>query len=76
MTGVVDPHVVVVGGSISGLGTAIALDNRGVSVELHESDSVDFGRLADVDEAAPSDPRRGTPQAAHDHAFNARSHHL
>lgn len=73
---VTHPHVVVAGGSIAGLGTAIALDNRGVSVELHEADDVELGPLHAVTEEDKRTPRRATPQAAHSHAFIARSYHL
>lgn len=67
------PHVVVVGGSVAGLGTAIALDNRGVSVEIHEADDVTLAPLGEVTEEERQSPRRVTPQAAHSHAFIARS---
>lgn len=67
------PRVQVVGGSVAGLGMALALERRGVSVEVHEADPAP---PLDLAEAARCAPRPSTPQAAHSHAFVARAHAL
>ena len=58
--------MVVVGASISGLVTALALDRRGIDVMLVDADP-------DLDAEGP---RRATPQAGHSHAFLARCRQL
>jgi flavin-dependent dehydrogenase len=76
--------VVVVGASITGLTTAIALARRGIGVQLIDADrslgraAADGGRTgADpLGELARRAPRRATPQAGHSHAFLARYRQL
>jgi flavin-dependent dehydrogenase len=75
--------VVVVGASIAGLTTAIALARRGIGVRLVEADpDADATRSgagpgADpLGELARRAPRRPTPQAGHSHAFLARYRQL
>jgi 2-polyprenyl-6-methoxyphenol hydroxylase-like FAD-dependent oxidoreductase len=73
LVGVTGARVIVVGGSIAGLATALALARHGVDVEILERD-------------LPVDPvvdgpmhgwwRRGTPQARHSHACLARARQL
>jgi len=66
--------VVVVGGSIAGLATALAVARSGRSVAVLEGDA----------EPLPGSPaaafehwdRRGSPQTRHSHAFLARLHNL
>jgi 2-polyprenyl-6-methoxyphenol hydroxylase-like FAD-dependent oxidoreductase len=82
-------HALVVGGSIAGLATALALSRRGIEVRLVESDETAApglfdrgngqGRRAGNDpltEDARRSPRRATPQASHSHAFLARCREL
>lgn len=77
-----DADVVVVGASIAGLMTAIALAARGVDVLLVEADpAVGAGCTTEVaadplDEHARRTPRRATPQAGHSHTFLARCRSL
>ena len=64
--------VVVVGASISGLVTSLALARRGITVHLADADpAVGVGVPAGAGE-----PRRATPQAGHSHAFLARFREL
>ena len=62
-------HVIVVGGGVSGLGTALALARAGHHVEVVERDHTPMPNTAD--EAFDWD-RRGAPQVRHSHAFLAR----
>ena len=62
-------HVIVVGGGVSGLGTALALARRGHEVTVIERDHTPMPTSAD--EAFAWD-RRGAPQVRHSHAFLAR----
>jgi glycine/D-amino acid oxidase-like deaminating enzyme len=62
-------RVVVVGGGVSGLGSALTLARQGHSVEVIERD--DTPMPASADEAFEWD-RRGAPQVRHSHAFLAR----
>lgn len=62
-------RVVVVGGGVSGLGSALTLARQGHSVEVIERD--DTPMPASADEAFAWD-RRGAPQVRHSHAFLAR----
>lgn len=62
-------RVVVVGGGVAGLGTALALARRGHDVTVVERD--DTPMPASADEAFDWD-RRGAPQVRHSHAFLAR----
>ena len=61
--------VLVVGGGVSGLGSALALARRGHSVTVVERDDTPMPSTAD--EAFEWD-RRGAPQVRHSHAFLAR----
>src|SRR4051812_49150679 len=66
-------RVTVVGGGVSGLGTALALARRGHQVEVVERDHTPMPTSAD--EAFDWD-RRGAPQVRHSHAFLARLRNL
>ncbi len=67
-------HVVVIGGSISGLGVALALSTRGHRVTVLEADAT---ALPDSHtEAFEHWDRRGSPQARHSHALLARLRNL
>lgn len=63
------PRVVVVGGSLAGLSTALFLAGRGIPTTVLERDPTPTPPAA----GAGAWRRRGTPQAAHSHAFLARS---
>jgi 2-polyprenyl-6-methoxyphenol hydroxylase-like FAD-dependent oxidoreductase len=63
-------HVVVIGGSVAGLGVALALSGRGHRVTILEADATP--RLATHGEAFASWKRRGAPQTRHSHALLAR----
>ena len=65
--------VTVIGGGVSGLGTALALARRGHEVTVVERDHTPMPTSAD--EAFDWD-RRGAPQVRHSHAFLARLHRL
>lgn len=65
--------VVVVGGGIGGLATALALGRDGHTVTVLERDSLPVP--ATPDEAFAAD-RRGAPQVRHSHAFLARLRNL
>ncbi|MGB8857657.1 MAG: FAD-dependent oxidoreductase [Ilumatobacteraceae bacterium] len=62
-------HVLVVGGGVSGLGSALVLARQGHAVTVVERD--DTPMPASADEAFEWD-RRGAPQVRHSHAFLAR----
>ncbi len=63
-------HIVVVGGGMAGLGTALACARDGHRVTILERDATPMPESAD---AAFSWERRGAPQVRHSHAFLARS---
>ncbi len=63
-------QVVVVGGSVTGLGTALALTQDGHRVTVVEADSTPL--LSSPAEAFEHWERRGSPQVRHSHAFLAR----
>jgi len=62
-------RVAVVGGGVSGLGSALALARQGHDVEVFERDDTPMPATAD---AAFDWDRRGAPQVRHSHAFLAR----
>lgn len=62
-------HVVVVGGGVSGLGSALVLARHGHTVTVVERDDTPMPDSAD---AAFAWDRRGAPQVRHSHAFLAR----
>lgn len=64
------PRVAVVGGSVAGLATALFLAHRGVPSVVLEQDATP---VPDAPTGAGAWHRRSTPQAAHSHAFLARS---
>ena len=65
-------HVVIVGGSVAGLSTALALSDRGHRVTLVEQEVLP--ECSDPVEAFERWDRRGAPQSRHSHAFLARLH--
>jgi 2-polyprenyl-6-methoxyphenol hydroxylase-like FAD-dependent oxidoreductase len=62
-------HVVVIGGGVGGLGTALALNREGHHVTVLERDPLPA--TADAEEAFDA-PRRGAPQVHQTHGFLAR----
>ena len=66
-------QVVVVGGGVSGLGSALVLARQGHAVTVVERDDTPMPQSAD--DAFEWD-RRGAPQVRHSHAFLARLVHL
>ena len=62
-------HVVVVGGGVSGLGSALVLAGQGHEVTVVEQDDTPMPTSADE---AFEWNRRGAPQVRHSHAFLAR----
>ncbi|HUP87592.1 MAG TPA: tryptophan 7-halogenase [Acidimicrobiales bacterium] len=66
--------VLVVGGGVAGLGSALALSDAGFDVTIIERDEVTLP--ATPDEAFDGWPRRGAPQVRHSHAFLARLRNL
>jgi len=66
-------RVAVVGGGVSGLGSAVALARQGHDVEVFERDDTPMPTSA---EAAFEWDRRGAPQVRHSHAFLARLRNL
>ena len=62
-------QIVVVGGGVSGLGSAVALGRKGHSVTVLERDSTPMPESPDL---AFEWDRRGAPQVRHSHAFLAR----
>lgn len=67
-------HVVVIGGSIAGLGVALALSGRGHRVTILEADATPLP--PSHDEAFAHWKRRGAPQTRHSHALLARLRNL
>jgi 2-polyprenyl-6-methoxyphenol hydroxylase-like FAD-dependent oxidoreductase len=67
-------QVIVVGGSVAGLGAALALSRRGHDVTLVERDETPLP--SSPDEAWFAWDRRGAPQTRHSHAFLARLRNL
>ncbi len=67
-------HVVVIGGSVTGLGVALALSESGHRVTVLERDATPLPESPL--EAFESWNRRGSPQTRHSHAFLARLHNL
>lgn len=65
-------HVVVVGGSVAGLGAALVLSSEGHRVTVLEKDATPLP--GSPLEAFESWDRRGSPQTRHSHAFLARLH--
>jgi 2-polyprenyl-6-methoxyphenol hydroxylase-like FAD-dependent oxidoreductase len=63
-------HVIVVGGSVAGLGAALALSNDGQRVTVLERDATPMP--ASHLEAFEKWDRRGSPQVRHSHAFLGR----
>lgn len=63
------PRIVVVGGSVAGLATALFLARRGIPATVLEKDATPTPAASGAGEWR----RRATPQAAHSHAFLARS---
>jgi 2-polyprenyl-6-methoxyphenol hydroxylase-like FAD-dependent oxidoreductase len=67
-------HVVVIGGSIAGLATSLALARRGHRVTVFEKDAAPLP--ATPEEAFRTWHRRGSPQVLQSHAFLGRMHNL
>jgi 2-polyprenyl-6-methoxyphenol hydroxylase-like FAD-dependent oxidoreductase len=67
-------HVVVIGGSVAGLGVALALSGRGQRVTLLEADATPLPESHQ--HAFERWERRGSPQARHSHALLARLRNL
>lgn len=67
-------HVIVIGGSVAGLGVALALSGRGHRVTVLEADATPMP--ADHREAFAAWRRKGSPQTRHSHALLARLHNL
>jgi 2-polyprenyl-6-methoxyphenol hydroxylase-like FAD-dependent oxidoreductase len=67
-------HVVVIGGSVAGLGVALALSGRGHRVTILEADATPLP--ATHGEAFERWERRGSPQTRHSHALLARLRNL
>jgi len=67
-------HVVVIGGSVAGLGVALALSGRGHRVTVLEADATPLP--ASHLEAFEHWERRGSPQTRHSHALLARLRNL
>ena len=69
-----DASIAIVGGSVAGLLSAIALEAQGARVVLLEQEPSPLP--ASPEAAFASWERRGAPQARHSHAFLARLHNL
>jgi 2-polyprenyl-6-methoxyphenol hydroxylase-like FAD-dependent oxidoreductase len=67
-------HVVVIGGSVAGLGVALALSGRGHRVTVLEADATPLPESHL--EAFEHWERRGSPQTRHSHALLARLRNL
>jgi 2-polyprenyl-6-methoxyphenol hydroxylase-like FAD-dependent oxidoreductase len=61
--------IIIVGGSVSGLASALALSQAGHSVDILERETV--GAPDTVEEAHSAWPRPTVPQATHSHAFGS-----
>jgi hypothetical protein len=68
------PHAVVIGGSVAGLGAALALSQRDYRVTILESDATPLPE--GPEEAFSSWKRKGSPQTRHSHALLARLRNL
>jgi 2-polyprenyl-6-methoxyphenol hydroxylase-like FAD-dependent oxidoreductase len=68
----VSKHVVIVGGSIAGLGAAFILSQEGHQVTVLEKDATPLPESPLL--AFEQWDRRGSPQTRHSHAFLARLH--
>ena len=66
-------HSVIVGGGVSGLGTALTLSRLGHRVTVVERDDT---TMPDSPESAFDWDRRGAPQVRHSHALLGRLHNL
>ncbi|HVF33653.1 MAG TPA: tryptophan 7-halogenase [Acidimicrobiales bacterium] len=66
--------VLIIGGGVAGLGSALTLAAQGHDVTVVERDEVTLP--ATPDEAFVGWPRRGAPQVRHSHAFLARLRNL
>jgi len=69
-----EKHVVVIGGSVAGLGAALALSARGHRVTILESDAAPMPDSHVL--AFEQWERRGSPQTRHSHALLARLRNL
>lgn len=67
-------HVVVIGGSVAGLGVSLALSNRGHRVTVLEADATPLP--PDHREAFETWKRKGSPQTRHSHALLGRLRNL
>ena len=67
-------HIVVIGGGMAGLGTALACARDGHRVTILERDAT--RRCQSRRDAAFAWERRGAPQVRHSHAFLARLRNL
>ena len=67
-------HVVVIGGSVAGLGVALALSGRGHRVTILEADATPLPESPEG--AFERWRRRGSPQTRHSHALLARLRNL
>lgn len=65
-------HILIIGGSVTGLGAALALSAQGHRVTVLEADSTPLPESPLA--AFESWDRRGSPQTRHSHAFLARLH--
>lgn len=65
-------RIVIIGGSVAGLSTALALSDQGHRVTLLEKEQL--AECASPVEAFERWERRGAPQTRHSHAFLARLH--
>lgn len=65
-------HVVVIGGSVAGMATALALSKQDQRVTILEKEVLP--RCETAVEAFEQWERRGSPQSRHSHAFLARLH--
>lgn len=67
-------HIVVIGGSVAGMGVSLALSKRGHRVTVLEADATPLPE--DHREAFDTWRRRGSPQTRHSHALLARLRNL